>query len=180
MFAKLKHLLKTSKPESVSEPQTSEKTFDEYLRDEVWDCPYIHSEFKQHVIHAISDRTYLKIGNELSTEEKKAMGLRVRKKIYKAQVEALTHDGLMFGPSNLFSDIRNRAFHCHARASHLSKIREAGFKGYRFIPANDERDCAWCKNNAGRKFNINVNIESLIKDNCSCDYCRATISPERS
>lgn len=66
-----------------------------------------------------------------------------------------------------------------ARSNHINNFAEAGFPFFSLMASNDERDCNWCKANDGKKFPIDTDINQLIRDNCTCEYCRCTVRAQR-
>lgn len=155
------------------------KTFDEFLAEEINSSIYIKPEYKDLVFTAIHNGSKLKSGPVLTTDEKKSMGLNARFKISVAQVSALTMDGLLYGPENLLQAILMNAKHRWHRHEHIKRISDAGFPFFSLMDCQDERDCAWCKTNSGKKFPIETDINALIKENCSCEYCRCGLRAMR-
>lgn len=71
------------------------------------------------------------------------------------------------------------AKHRLSRLESIERIRDAGYESFSLQDSNDERDCAWCKVNSGKKFPIDTDINKLIRESCACEYCRCWIRAER-
>lgn len=72
-----------------------------------------------------------------------------------------------------------RIRHRLARDESIERISDAEFPFFALIASNDERDCSWCKASSGKKFPVDTDINKLIEENCTCEYCRCTVAAKR-
>lgn len=160
-------------------PAESERLFEGFLKEEIALSSYVKPEFRDIVFTAIMDGSKLKAGPYLTTEEKRAMGLNARFKISHAQVSALTYEGLAHGPEKVFTALRMNATHRSGRLDTIRRMSDTGFSFFSLMSPKDERECDWCRANDGKKFPIDTDINQLIRDNCTCEYCRCTVRAQR-
>ncbi|RIY41942.1 hypothetical protein CJP73_00400 [Neopusillimonas maritima] len=131
---------------------------DEFILDEVRVSMYIRPEAKQAVSIDILDTD---------------------PKTYRLANDVLTREGVRLGSKRVLTALRMNASHRLSRIKNISRISDAGFPLFSLMASNDERDCAWCKANNGKKLPIDTDINWLIKENCTCEYCRCTVRPHR-
>jgi len=151
----------------------ADKTLSDFLKEEIAASSYIKPDYRQLVHDAIIKREYLKSGPALSADEKREMGLNTRYKFFKPQTEVLTEEGLKVGPNEAFSIIEIRAQHRHSNIQNQISMLESGVVTQLEVASpSGDRDCTWCKQQDGKKYPLNVDIDKLIQDNCTCVYCR--------
>lgn len=158
---------------NVKKSANAEKSLSDFLKEEISTSSYIKPDNRELVHDAIIKRTYLKSGAALSADEKRAIGLNPRYKFYQAQLDALTQEGLKVGSSHAFSVIELRAQSRHARIQNQIDMLKSGVVTQLEIASpSGDRDCTWCKQQDGKKYPLNVDIDKLIQDNCTCEHCR--------
>lgn len=156
------------------------KSFQTFLSEEIEKSSYIKQEHKSSIATEITNGTNFKTGSILTADEKRSLGLNARLKIYHAQVDVLTQEGLLYGPNKALSEIRIRASHRKSRQESLKRIRKSGLRSFKLLSCGDERDCLWCKKQKENIFNINTDIDSLILEHCTSNYCRCVLRASRA
>lgn len=131
---------------------------DELILDEVRVSMYIRPEAKQAVSIDVLD---------------------VDIKTYRLTNDVLTREGVSLGSKRVLTALRMNARHRLGRSEHIKQLSDAGFPFFSLMASNDERDCDWCKTNNGKKLPIDTDINWLIKEKCTCEYCRCTVRPHR-
>lgn len=74
----------------------------------------------------------------------------------------------------LFSIQRNSSTKRHI-LEQISQFKNTKVNEYEYACAGDERDCEWCSESNGKKFDINDDLILKIESNCECQYCRSTL-----
>lgn len=172
-------LFGSTQPKKADSPLESENLFSDFLKEEIALSSYVNPKFRDSVFTAIMDGSKLKIDPYLTAEEKRAMGLNARYKISHAQASVLTREGLAHGPEKAFTALRMSATHRSGRLNTMRRLSGAGFSFFSLLSPKDERECDWCKDTSGKKFPIRTDINQLIRDNCTCEYCRCCVVPQR-
>lgn len=175
----LKWLGTRSPPTERAAGTSSPVSFDEYLMSEIKRSKYINATHQNEVFSEIISGKKLKHGRRLSKNEKHALNINTKLTIYSAQLGALTQEALLAGPDRVLTAIKLSALHHHARQSSLLKMRDAGFPKFHLMDCKDERDCQWCKKFSGSIMPITTDINKIIRENCTCEYCRCGLRAVR-
>ena len=158
----------------IQEPSTVDE-FRDYLKAEIYKSPFIKPEARDRVLEDLVNRQSLRDAPELSTDEKKRLGLNARLKITQAHLDDLTPAAFAVDPKKAVTAIYHRAFHKHARRSELARKRNAGITAYRPASAKDQRECSWCLGMSGKLIPIAQDFDDLAEGNCTCEYCRCCL-----
>lgn len=180
MFNTLRQLFsgkQQPQPSKSVQADSQEKLIFEYFSEELDNSAYFKPESKQtvlnHLLHVLS---ITKTGNNLSVEEKKALGLNTRLAITKELIEVLSAEGLRLeNPKAALEEIYNRATITKTRIDNFEKARRIGITKFTLMTAGDGSECSWCRKNSDREFG--VDILSLMKSNCTCSpYAKCIIN----
>ena len=158
----------------IQEPSTVDE-FKEYLKAEIYKSPFVKPEARERVLEDLVSRQSLREAPELSTDEKKRLGLNARLKITQAHLDDLTPAAFAADPKKAIKAIYNRAHGKHARRTGLARMRNAQIPAYRPLSAGDERECAWCLSMSGKLLPISQDFDDLAEGNCTCEYCRCCL-----
>jgi hypothetical protein len=111
-------------------------------------------------------------GEELSNDEKRALGVRANAKLGRDYVDALSEVGKSENPLGALETCIHRARGRRARKRDLKQAAEwgAGAK-LEVLAANDERDCQAVRKISGTAFSLE-NVPRLPLDGCDALYCR--------
>lgn len=148
----------------------------EYFKAENAASPHVKESGRLLLLNDFLHTKKLADEEELTTEQKRAMGLNARMKITKGHLAALTDEGLAIGPKPVLHTLYLRATHKHLRREALARITAAGFNSYSVFSCRDERDCAWCKSMDGKSIATTHDFDDLADQSCSCAYCRCTLT----
>lgn len=156
----------------------SDATLEALLREEFDSCRYFKPEARERVIRSwIKGESLCRSGAKLSPEQKKTLGLNPRLLITQGMVDVLSSEGLKLrDPKTAFSSPAISARHRLSRMETLQKALKVGAREFKWRPAQDGDDCAWCAKNAGKKFGRDI-LEQVDRQ-CTCEpYCRGYIEP---
>ncbi|MDH0044485.1 hypothetical protein [Pseudomonas juntendi] len=154
---------------------TAINEFKEYLRSEIFNSPFVKPDARERVLHDLLSRQSLRKALELSTDEKKKLGLNARMKITKAHLEDLTPAAFAVDPKKAVRAIYHRAHGKYSRRSALARMQSAGITAYKPSSAADQRECAWCLGISGKIISITQDFDDLAEGNCTCEYCRCCL-----
>lgn len=171
-------LLSTESGQEKSQPE--EHSLSYYFEKELFSNEFIKPESKPIVMdHLMGKINILKTENKLTKEEKKELGINTRLSITRELVEVLTNEGIRHEnkPNNIIENIYHRSSTEKYRDDELIKMKELGIAQFTIMNCDDEGDCEWSKSITNKKFNIEEDINSLIKSNCKSPYCRCSIKP---
>ena len=87
----------------------------------------------------------------------------------------LTPEGLAFGPKKALESLYYKATFNHKRHGDIARMKGAGIHQYSPMSCGDNRDCDWCTSMNGKLISVDVDFVQLIKQNCTCDYCRCVL-----
>lgn len=151
-----------------------------YFIEEIAASPYIRSSGRAAVLDDFLQKNKLSSGEPLSLAEKKALGLNTRLKITREQYQALTLEGVNLNPKHVLQAVYLKATFNHSRRRDIARMKSAGFSQYSPMSCRDNRDCDWCTSMDGKPLPIDVDFVQLIKENCTCDYCRCVVQAKLS
>lgn len=160
-------------PEPLSAP--SPRSLQSYFVEEIAASPYIKVSGRDAVLQDFLHKTKLAAGEPLSLDEKRSLGLNTRFKITRGQYDALTIEGINLNPKQVLQAVYLRATFNHNRNRDIARMKEIGITQYSPLSCGDNRDCEWCASMNGKLLPINTDFAQLIKDNCTCDYCRCVV-----
>lgn len=164
-----------SAPEKLAVAQISQPEIVTYYKAEISNSPFVKESGREAVLRDFLHEVKLKDGELLSLEEKRSLGINTRLKITRELYEVLTPAGLEFGPKKVLESLYLKATFDHNRHSAIARIKSAGFKHYSPMSCGDNRDCDWCTSMDGKLISVEVDFVQLIKENCTCDYCRCVL-----
>lgn len=98
---------------------------------------------------------------------------------YRIDKASLTAEGLRRGAKNSATAVFMHARHRVGRLETIDRLQDAGYKRFSLQSCNNERECAWCKANSGKQFSIDTNIDRLIEESCTYEYCRCHLAAKR-
>lgn len=149
--------------------------FKEYLRAEIFKSSFVKPEARERVLADLLSRQSLRKAPELSTDEKKRLGLNARLKITQAHLDDLTRAAFATDPKQAVRAIYHRAHGKHSRRSSLARMQRSGITDYKPSSAMDQRECAWCLSISGKIIPITQDFDELAEGNCTCEYCRCCL-----
>jgi len=158
----------------IQEPSSVEELND-YLKAEIYKSPFIKPEARDRVLEDLLNRQSLREAPELSTDEKKKLGLNARLKITQAHLDDLTPAAFAADPKKAVKAIYHRAHGKYVRRSDLARKRSSGISAYKPLSAGDQRECPWCLAMSGRVIPITQDFDDLAEGNCTCEYCRCCL-----
>lgn len=171
-----------AKPASVSSapeaPEVAEKSPPEivtYYKTEIANSPFVKESGREAVLSDFLHEVKLKDGELLTLEEKRSLGINTRLKITRELYEVLTPAGLEFGPKKVLESLYLKATFDHNRHRDIARMKGLGIKQYSPMCCGDNRDCGWCTSMDGKLISVEVDFVELIKENCTCDYCRCVL-----
>ncbi len=145
---------------------------EKYFREELSGCDLIKNECHGIVLqHLMKKKTNLeKTGNKLSAKEKKELGINPRIQITHEVVAVLTEKGLARGhPAEILDSLYYRATFAQSRDEQIKQYKATGVRKIQLTACCDERDCNWCQSMDGKKLSVSIDLNRLIKENCTCD-----------
>ncbi|MEW9857876.1 hypothetical protein [Pseudomonas putida] len=170
------------KPVSViseaDDPATLQKSQPEivtYYQAEISNSPFIKESGRDAVLRDFLHEVKLKDGALLSIEEKRSLGINTRLKVTRELCDVLTPAGLAFGPTKVLEPLYLKATFDHNRHRDIARMKGLGIKQYSPMSCGDNRDCDWCASMDGKLFSVEVDFVQLIKENCTCEYCRCVL-----
>lgn len=166
----------TKGEETLKTPSdTSQADIETYYIEEIAASPYIKKSGRNTVLNDFLQKTKLSAGELLSLQEKKALGLNTRFKITRGQYDALTVEGVNLSPKRVLEAVCLRATFNYNRHRDIARMKGIGITQYSPMSCGDSRDCEWCASMNGKVLAIDVDFVQLIKENCTCDYCRCVV-----
>lgn len=159
-------------PEAVQKSQPEIMT---YYKTEISNSPFVKESGREAVLRDFLHEVKLKDGEPLSLEEKRSLGINTRLKITRELYEVLTPAGLEFGPKEVLESLYRKATFDHNRHRDIARMKGLGIKQYSPMSCGDNRDCDWCTAMDGKLISVEVDFVQLIKENCTCDYCRCSL-----
>lgn len=180
IFSKLFNANSRPAPVSpVSEPpalaRESELDIVAYYKAEIASSPLIKESGQEAVLKDFLHEVKLKDGELLTLEEKRSLGINTRTKITRELYEVLTPEGLELGPKRVLETLYLKATFNHNRHREIAKMKRIGVNQYSPMSCGDNRDCNWCTSMDGKLISVEVDFVQLIKENCTCDYCRCVL-----
>ena len=166
---------------STESPKVNAKTQPdilEYYISEIENSPFIKESGREAVLKDFLHEVKLKDGELLSLEEKRALGINPRLKVTRELYEVLTPEGVEHGPKKVLEPLYHKATFNHNRHRNIARMKSAGISQYAPISCGDGRDCTWCTSMDGKLVSVDVDFVQLIKENCTCDYCRCYLQAE--
>lgn len=161
-------------------PAVTSPEIEAYFQREV-DCSgYINNNKKQVVLdHLIGRIDILRTGNEISPEEKKALGINARLKITRELLDVLNEEGRSLSyPAAAITEMWHRATSRKTRYDNLEKMRANAVAKFKLSSCGDGNDCDWCKANQDLELPTSLNLDSEISANCKCNpYCKCFLVP---
>lgn len=165
-------------PEMPKSAQTPLPEIVTYYKAEISNSPFVKESGRDAVLRDFLHEVKLKDGELLSLEEKRSLGINTRLKITRELYEALTPAGLEFGPKKVLESLYLKATFDHNRHREIARMKGLGIKQYSPMSCGDKRDCDWCTAMNGKLISVEVDFVQLIKENCTCDYCRCSLQAE--
>ncbi|AHC85729.1 hypothetical protein X970_10995 [Pseudomonas monteilii SB3101] len=164
-----------SEPEAPAAPQLPQAEIVAYYKSEISNSPFVKESGRTAVLKDFLHEVKLKDGEPLSLEEKRSLGINTRLKITRELYEVLTPEGLAFGPKKALESLYYKATFNHKRHGDIARMKGAGIHQYSPMSCGDNRDCDWCTSMNGKLISVDVDFVQLIKQNCTCDYCRCVL-----
>ena len=161
-----------STPDAIEFNTKAQPDITEYYREEIANSPFIKESGREAVLRDFLHEVKLKDGELLSLEEKRSLGINPRLKITRELYEVLTPEGVEFGPKKALEPLYLKATFNHNRHRDIARMKTLRVTQYSPMSCGDGRDCEWCASMDGKLISVDVDFVKLIKDNCSCDYCR--------
>ncbi len=142
----------------------------DYLIEALKIYPFIKKESFDIVLQHLQGKINLaKTGKKLTVAEKKYFGINPRLSVTNSLVNVLTDLGLKeTKPREVLSNILNIARRKQYIKNSITRFIEADIKQFTLLSVDDERECSWCKLNANTKMSVTIDINKLIKENCTC------------
>ena len=115
----------------------------------------------------------------MTADEKRSAGIRANTKISKEYFATLQNPEIVktLKPKDILHDVYQQAWHRHARAKELSKLRKDKFVAeVEIMNCGDERDCKASFVVNGKKYPIDSVPELPLKE-CDAPYCRCMYQP---
>lgn len=165
----------SSGPEIPAAVQMSQPEIVTYYKTEISNSPFVKESGREAVLRDFLHEVKLKDGALLSLEEKRSLGINTRLKITRELYEVLTPAGLEFGPKKALESLYLKATFDHNRHRDIARMKGLGIKQYSPMSCGDNRDCDWCTSMDGKPISVEVDFVQLIKENCTCDYCRCVL-----
>lgn len=165
----------SSAPETPEVVQKSQPEIVTYYKTEISNSPFVKESGREAVLRDFLHEVKLKDGELLSLEEKRSLGINTRLKITRELYEVLTPAGLEFGPKKVLESLYLKATFDHNRHREIARMKDLGIKQYSPMSCGDNRDCDWCTSMDGKLISVEVDFVQLIKENCTCDYCRCAL-----
>lgn len=135
--------------------------------------------FEMVIKHLKNEINLNKSGENLTVNEKNALGLNTRLSITSNLVSVLSPEGLQLpNPKDALKQVYYRAKFERIRLEKFLQLLSVGITEATYHSCKDERDCAWCKANDGVKFIISEDLNNKINQNCTCEWNRGIFSPE--
>lgn len=159
-------------PASEQEPQPDIVT---YYKTEIANSALVKESGREAVLRDFLHEVKLQNGELLSLEEKRSLGINTRLKITQALYDVLTPAGLEFGPKKVLESLYLKATFDHNRHRDIARMKNLGIKQYSPMSCGDNRDCDWCASMDGKPISVEVDFVQLIKEHCTCDYCRCVL-----
>lgn len=155
----------TSNP--VALPET--RPLEDYFQDVVCSSPFIKPDARTVVMrHLTGAAPILRTGNNLTAQEKKALGINARLAITKELVSVLTNEGIAHHyPAGIIDNISNKASIEKSRDDNFKQALKSGIKKFTLEPSGDGSECEWCAAHLGIEFG--TDILERMKANCTCD-----------
>lgn len=147
----------------------------EYYRAEIANSPFIKESGREAVLRDFLHEVKLKDGEPLCLEEKRSLGINPRLKITRELYEVLTPEGVEFRPKKALEPLYLQATFDHNRHRDIARMKSIGIAQYAPMSCGDGRDCPWCTSMDGKLISVDVDFVQLIKENCTCDYCRCSL-----
>ncbi|WP_085747312.1 hypothetical protein [Pseudomonas sp. R45(2017)] len=165
----------SSEPEMSTAVQMSQPEIVTYYKTEISNSPFVKESGREAVLRDFLNEVKLKDGKLLSLEEKRSLGINTRLKITRELYEVLTPAGLELGPKKVLESLYLKATFDHNRRREVARMKSLGIKQYSPLSCGDNRDCDWCTSMNGKLLSVEVDFVQLIKENCTCDYCRCVL-----
>lgn len=146
-----------------------------YYKAEIANSPFVRESGRDAVLKDFLHEVKLKDGVLLTLEEKRSLGINTRLKITRELYEVLTPEGIEFGPKRVLEPLYLKATFNHNRHRAIANMKGIGITQYSPMSCGDNRDCKWCTSMNGKLISVEVDFVQLIKENCTCDYCRCVL-----
>ncbi len=157
-------------------PQKLDDLFLKHLRESSY---FKDSAFDTVIKHLKNEVNLNKLGAQLTTNEKKQLGLNSRLSITTELVAALSKKGLELpNPKEALEQVYYRAKFEHSRIKDFNNLLSLGVAVATYNSCKDKRDCEWCTKSDGAKFTISEALNTEINQSCTCDWNRGFFSPE--
>lgn len=165
-----------SLPETPAEAvQQAQPDIVAYYKAEIANSPFVKESGREAVLKDFLHEVKLKDGELLTLEEKRDLGINTRLKITRELYEVLTPEGIEFGPKRVLEPLYLKATFNHNRHREIAKMKSIGVTQYSSMACGDNSDCEWCTSMDGKLISVEVDFVQLIKENCTCDYCRCVL-----
>lgn len=164
-----------SLPAAPAAVQKAQPNIVEYYKAEIANSPFVKESGREAVLKDFLHEVKLKDGELLTLEEKRSLGINTRLKITRDLYEVLTPEGIEFGPKRVLEPLYLKATFNHNRHRAIAKMKSIGITQYSPMSCGDTRDCKWCTSMDGKLISVEVDFVQLIKENCTCDYCRCVL-----
>lgn len=165
----------SSASETPAAEQKSQPDIVTYYKKEIANSPFVKESGRDAVLRDFLHEVKLKDGELLSLEEKRSLNINTRLKITRELYEVLTPAGIEFGPKKVLESLYLKAIFDHNRHRDIARMKSLGIKQYSPMSCGDNRDCDWCTSMDGKLISVEVDFVQLIKENCTCDYCRCVL-----
>lgn len=165
----------SSSPDSPKTKTEAQPDIVVYYKAEIASSPFIKESGREAVLKDFLHEVKLRDGQLLSLEEKRSLGINPRLKITRELYEVLTPEGVELGPKKALEPLYLKATFNHTRHRNIARMKSAGITQYSPMSCGDGRDCDWCSSMDGKLISIEVDFVQLIKEKCTCDYCRCVL-----
>lgn len=143
----------------------------ESIKPDCYDIAMRHLTFQQNLF---------KEGTQLTTEEKKELGISTRiKYITKEYISILNLNviNLSVNPKYILDEIYSSANNKFNLYRKIETSRNAGIKNHIFHLSSAGSGCPWCCSMEGKKLSVNEDIVELMETNCTCECSLFFLTP---
>lgn len=164
----------------IASPLVKIKSLDELFIFHINHSQYFQDSDHDLVLNHLKNKVNLnKLGEKLSVEQKKELGINTRLTITKSLVGVLSKKGLSLpDPKDALKRVYYRATFEHRKLEDLERMESLSIKEFKYFTCQDERDCTWCSKNHGAIYPVSGAIIDDINENCKCEWNRSILTAE--